>query len=208
MKHWFTAVLICISLFTKAQAFGLHQYCISTGYGTTSSTVQFLRDEEYLPIESIQLAGPLFLKMEYAIDRHFGIGLNFSTERMNIFYYNPINYNGSDNFIGHSMVIYGVNFLARFNYHPFRMDKFDPYIGAALGYRKALGREMYLKSGGAVDYWENNPFGAEVTAGFRYYFCPAFALYAEGGLGMSEAQAGIVYRFGTKMKNVLATPKY
>lgn len=80
---------------------------------------------------------------------------------------------------------------ARGNYHFLTSEKFDPYVGATLGYNKvSVDSENEFTAGAAASAVI---IGAQVGA--NYYFSKGFGAWADLGYGLGYLNLGIVFKF-------------
>jgi hypothetical protein len=153
-----------------------------------------------------------FLRTEYAISPHWGLGINFAS--------GGVGFNVSlDSLTSQNVQVSGNlsyttwSALARVNYHIFNSNKLDIFIGTGIGYR---GNRVRVTSNDPVkDRW-NFPvdlgfvskvipntigiptLGADFTAGVRYFPHPAVAFYTEFGIAKSIIQGGVSFAFNTR----------
>ncbi|HEY0778053.1 MAG TPA: outer membrane beta-barrel protein [Gemmatirosa sp.] len=81
------------------------------------------------------------------------------------------------------------------NYHfPIRNRRFDPYVGAGLGYE--IVKVSAQTSDGSVDYGgtQGSSVFLVAHAGARYFLRPNLALQAETGFGVSPFSIGVVWK--------------
>lgn len=196
MKIYFTLILIILIRLAKGQTDVHAQNFISIGY-TSQGFLSQRVNTDFLNNE-IDVTGlnPIVLDVLYGINEHWNIGLMSSFQQMNISFQTNDPSATFDNFIGSGKTkVYSISLLASLNYHYPIMDKLDPYISGGLGYQKAVGQEVYIKSHGTIPINENNPYAAEITAGLRYFPVSSVGIYLQGGISVSFLQAGVVYRF-------------
>lgn len=149
-----------------------------------------------------------FVKAEYALTPHFGIGANvaFSGLDMNV---------SMDSVTSLNVPITGAlkyrtwSALARINYHIIAENNFDLYVGAGIGFR--ANNFSVSANDPSTDRW-NFPInlgfitrripnsiqiptiGSDFTVGLRYHVLPPIAFYAEFGVAKSFLQGGITIR--------------
>lgn len=182
------------------QAFQQNKAYFSGGYGIGTITgiiFNFLSDNSDLKTTSV---GPIYVKGEYAITDHFGIGLNvaYMSNSATWLQYNTDSLGNQYAFRPKiSRKTYSV--LLRANYHFGSNEHFDPYIGLGLGYRTASWNvktnDPYLKYSSPNIPTNLIPLGAEFTIGFRYLFNENIGVYCEAGAAKSVLQFGLVTKF-------------
>jgi len=168
--------------------------CIGYGfpYLTASIAKVLTNNNNDNNISTISI-GPIYAKYEYAVTDHIGVGINLAYASTTL--YNSYQLIGST-FIEkvNQMTISG---LLRLNYHILSHQKFDPYIGAGLGYRFV--RNEYYSNEPFIDElildYPFFPLGGDFTLGARYFLTDNFGIYAEAGLAKSPVQIGLSLAF-------------
>jgi opacity protein-like surface antigen len=156
--------------------------------GDTPDGIELLRDSHY------KVSGPVYAKFEVGVCKHLGLGLNFAWasntwESAELDYQgeNQIEYKKFNN-----RTTYSILFRVNAHFGPFK--KFDPYVGAGIGFRDSRVNfhiENAADSSGVYDLPAT--LGWEIDVGLRYYVTPWLAAYAEIGLSKSLIQTGIVF---------------
>lgn len=114
----------------------------------------------------------LYCKAEFALHKFIGLGFNY----------------GYESLIYPSGAIVGINtFLLRGNIHPLITKKFDPYVGAGIGFHLISYPSLSNKQNSLVG-------GFDCTIGARYFILKNLALYTEFGFTKSFLQSGITYK--------------
>jgi len=179
---------------SNAQAFTDGSNAISVGYGFGSLGAAFyktlLSSSDNVKTSNL---GPVYLKYERGVTDHIGIGLNiaYAANKASSDY---IGYDDNFNEVTYteSLTRTTLSVLARLNYHIGHSDKFDPYVGAGIGYRNASWKFKSTDPNyGNFTIPSFLPLGFELTVGARYYFTPNIGLYAEVGAAKSVAQLGV-----------------
>jgi opacity protein-like surface antigen len=163
---------------------------ISIGYGIPNFTRLTYKDIVNSNSNTeLSGLGPIYLKYEYALSNHFGLGLSSNFATSNITY--PVN-----NFAYEQKLI-SIAAVARVNYHFGTTTRFDPYAGLGLGYRYSSITLTTGEDTASVSKPIGGPssLGIEVTIGSRFYLNKAFGFYAELGLGQSVLNGGVVFKF-------------
>ena|ERR1035437_856302 len=120
---------------------------------------------------------PISASYEKAVTENISVGaiVGYSSSKYNYF--------GTDEF-KYTYILIG----ARGNYHFATTEKFDPYVGATLGYNVVSvsapsSGSNYIAKGSAL------LFGAQLGA--NYYFSPKFGAFAELGYGIGILTIGL-----------------
>ena len=177
---------------SKSTGFYKGRTNISLGHGFGNFSQSLFKTAEKTEGYAYQGLGPYHAKIEYALTDHSGLGVSFNYAGSMIGY--------DANVMGQStrqkLNWNGFSALIRYNYHFMTGTRFDPYIGAGMGFR-------WSKYQYGVDAAEKEsvtlpslfPLGFEMTVGARYYLIPNLALYGEGGLAKGILQVGLVGSF-------------
>jgi opacity protein-like surface antigen len=203
----FTSLLL-LTLFLQARAqdpvFSRGTVSFAAGYGF-GSVWHLTRDFSFsgdspdgislVRATDFRVMGPVYAKFELGVGRHAGIGLSYAwssnswTDRCYIPVegFEPLDLPRRNERISHCIMF-------RFNAHFGPFKRFDPYVGAGIGYK-----EVWVKS--TVDGYpymtryrnQYATLGWELDAGLRFYATRWLAPYVEVGLSKSIIQTGIVF---------------
>ncbi|HYV95460.1 MAG TPA: outer membrane beta-barrel protein [Chitinophagales bacterium] len=182
----------------SGQTFEQGNVVIAAGYGWPNLIGTVFKIYETEAGFKASSAGPVYIKGEYCIADHLGLGINFAWSSSKATYISEgldSNFNSVDYDYEIKRSTYSI--LARINYHFGDFEKFDPYVGGGLGYRNAnwTFSDNDPSSSGTSDIIPNLfPFGFELTIGGRYYFSDNFGVYAELGFAKSPIQGGLVLK--------------
>ena len=206
-------VLCAVSVHLKGQvAFEKSDHVISAGYSFFQLHPKYLEKQFaernrygnqygaygiYTFYESTA-HNPLNLKYEAALSSHLGLGISLGYFKTTVD--EKITYYGSTDGY-HTFYNYeNLSAAVRINYHFGSSKKFDPYIGAAIGYAyfhitqdppqtKLTGTPLPDPTP-----WKTLDFS--LSAGLRYYLYKPIAIYVEAGFDhWAIAQAGVAFRF-------------
>lgn len=204
----------------QSTAFAENGHYVTLGYGFPNLYKSILRnaystssfvsgDESYS--YSTSGAGPLFLKYEYGIADHIGIGLvlgYYSAGVQQTYNYTEQNYNSQTGAVTTSnfkdvskMDIVNSSLGLRFNYHFGSKEKLDPYIGFAAGYSYTKVTLSFSSNNpdhtrGSVSAVSPIPIYLGLTFGMRYYLSQNVGLYGEFGLDKwAVLQLGLAFKF-------------
>lgn len=137
--------------------------------------------------------GPVFLKGEYMITDNFGIGGAFAYAGAEVIWEDEFTTTTTGETLKYKVDWSSWSLLARANYHLGDHDKFDPYLGAGVGYRTA--KWNWSDNDPDEDYAlsYDSPFhlGMELTGGARYFFTENIGAYVEVGMAKAVVQFGI-----------------
>ena len=140
----------------------------------------------------VSTKGPVALVYEYGAAENISVGVSFGYSQVKGDY-KDTSY-PEDNY---TETLTNISALARANYHFGQSDKFDPYLGIGLGYYNF--KYKYKDAQGGTDnttFAVPGAFGFSGQLGAKYYFSPAFGVYAEiGYVGGSIAQVGLTAKF-------------
>jgi opacity protein-like surface antigen len=156
--------------------------------GDTPDGIVLIRDSHY------KVRGPVYAKFEVGVSKHLGLGLNFAwasntweSAELEYLGENQIEYKQFNN-----RTTYSILFRVNAHFGPFK--KFDPYIGAGIGFRDSWVNYHIENADASLGVYDLPPtLGWELDAGLRYYFTPWLAAYAEIGFSKSLFQTGIVF---------------
>ncbi|OFZ56993.1 MAG: hypothetical protein A3D92_20705 [Bacteroidetes bacterium RIFCSPHIGHO2_02_FULL_44_7] len=179
MKKQIICVLfLFLSGFSMGQAFEKGGNYITLGYGF---------DPFYHPL-GVYGAGPIVLGYEYGVTDVVGIGRFGAGGTVGTTFY-PGTYSNGVAYLG-----YRISLLAKVAYHfEFNVPKMDVYAGVGVGGH--FGNEPYFNGFGSYGLRSRVRVATHVFAGIRYYFTPAFGVYAEAGYGLSALNGGMVFHF-------------
>jgi hypothetical protein len=181
----------------NAQIYPKGSVNFSAGYGAVSYEYLLLKvftnDIKNL---NTSIAGPLYLKGEYAVADNFTLGLNINyTNITGTFSLDSVQYVGK--YAG-TIGLRSTSIIGRANYTiPFAEDRAGFMIGAGLGYRGLTASysdtdpRTPVEGGVSIPL----PITGELTFGFRYYFTENIGVYVETGITRSLIQGGITARF-------------
>ncbi len=180
------------SNFTSAQLFQQDKHNISIGYGAGNLAQALMKDAvSFDNTTTLKSLGPLFVKYEYAIDPHVGIGVNYAYMKNTISGRTDLNANAEL-----SRSTYSV--LARVNFHMGKSNVVDPYIGIGFGLRQVNWK--YTDDDNNPDndenYWDASltnifPLGMDLTIGMRVHPVPEVGFYLEIGAAKGIVQGGV-----------------
>lgn len=194
----------CVALCTtgvKAQSFGQGSMLVSAGYGFgnfTQSLFSAYSNEAGFKYSSF---GPVFVKGEYGVSDHIGLGLNIAYMGASVSYNYDVpgldqNLNSIVNTYEAKWAHTAYSVLARMNIHFANSEKLDPYFGVGVGYRSSS------------DVWSTTqanattltmptliPVGFETTLGLRYYPTEHLGVYVEAGGAKAIVQGGLTFKF-------------
>ncbi|MFM2225179.1 MAG: hypothetical protein RJA07_1381 [Bacteroidota bacterium] len=191
----FLCFLFSFSAFAKGFEEG--KSYISLNYGKNDFALEHFLHHRDIVNPTKYLIGPVYLKYEKAVKKRWGIGFNSAYDFSTVDFYHIINTPSGQAVTNYDHVKYkSFSLLVRMNYHLLSNKRFDPYIGAGLGYRwrtwsftstdvnekLRLPRKIYL------------PLGFDLTMGFRYFVVQKIAIECEVGIAKSPFQFGITYR--------------
>jgi hypothetical protein len=156
-------------------------------------------------------SGPYFLKWEYGVSDHVGIGAVFAYYNAGISQTSEYSYQQNNGNGNYTTITYKQEFITevqspslglRFNYHFGNNPKVDPYIGFAAGYSHITA--SYSIKSSDPNHTTNfsgttvNPIPLYIgfTGGLRYYFTKNFGANCEFGIDKwAVVQLGVTYRF-------------
>lgn len=140
----------------------------------------------------------LFFKGEYAINKNFGVGLNYAQAGFDLNYRRPTDSffeAQTNNKIPVEMAVkyHTWSVLARANYHFLPEKQFDVYIGMGIGYRH---NSFTVSDNDPGKNWNISlpaipSMGLDATVGVRAYIIPALAVYGEFGMAKGIVQGGL-----------------
>jgi len=190
-KILFSLFLFLSTQQLNAQAFEQENNFIQAGYGLGLGYGRLLN--AYNAYEGYKFSGfgPVFASYERGITDRFGVGVALSYSSYGGKWVDGSNYNYSYRWTTLSI-------MARGAYHfEMRNDKFDPYLGAGIGFLKYGSKWTY----NAPSFNEANynvslgtPLGYQIFAGARYMFSDNVGGYVEVGYGLSVANFGLTFK--------------
>ena len=190
-KILFSLFLFLSTQQLNAQAFEQENNFIQAGYGLGLGYGRLLN--AYNAYEGYKFSGfgPVFASYERGITDRFGVGVALSYSSYGGKWVDGSNYNYSYRWTTLSI-------MARGAYHfEMRNDKFDPYLGAGIGFLKY----GYKWTSNAPSFNEANynvslgtPLGYQIFAGARYMFSDNVGGYVEVGYGLSVANFGLTFK--------------
>ncbi len=129
---------------------------------------------------------PLGVSVEVDVKNNFSVGGSIDYFRYNYGYYSG----------GYTFIYAG----ARGSYHlgeamNVQDNRFDPYIGASLGFRHAGYHDSYGYSYSDYGNGYNSGIWIGIHAGARYLFSPKVGAFAEVGYGVSALKLGLTTKF-------------
>jgi hypothetical protein len=198
-KILFFALIVLSINGLQAQIYPKGSVNFSAGYGALSYGKIFLDlVTSGLDLKNVNtsLAGPVYIKGEYAVMDNFTVGLNVNYSKTSATFTLD-----SAAYVGKYSGTFGLrstSLILRANYtFPFAEDRGGFMIGGGLGYR-----------GFTLSYTDTDPrtptdgglsipipFTGELTMGLRYYFTENIGAYVETGITRSFLQGGITARF-------------
>ena len=195
-----SAILLAVSTSTFAQddaggAYTQGSSTVAAGYGFGSIWKKLFKLSSMFSGGSYKTSstGPFSLTYEYGVAEKISVGVAVSYSQVKGTYTDPSNL-PEDNYIDK---LTNFSVIARGNYHFGSSEKFDPYIGAGVGYYNFKYESVYgdgTKTGNLFAI--PGAFGFNGQLGAKYYFSPNFGAFAEvgyvaGGFG----QVGLVGKF-------------
>lgn len=173
----------------NAQVFSYDTKMGSLGYGFPNLIGSYFKKYKSYSGFIARSEGPFFGKLEFSIAEKMSLGVCADIDKVTIQYNDPnLVYGGN---IWRECTSFGI--LARFNYHFFDSDDFDPYLGAGVGYRY---HDFDISNYSNPDIIQSfGGIGFEITAGIRYFFMDNIAFYAEAGYAKAPFQGGVVFKF-------------
>jgi hypothetical protein len=184
----------------SAQEFGKGQTLISAGIGLGNFNIDKVLMEE----GKWQTVAPLYLKVEHGVKNRLALGLSFSYYRVDgrppIYkvepYVDPTGAYIVPPIIGfgkYQNIVTGYSVQARLNWHPYKMQLFDPYFGVGLGYKGGNWKRAYYQWSEVGPIF---PVGMSFSFGTRVYATRHIGAYAEIGIEKALLQFGLTYRIG------------
>lgn len=176
-------VAVCST--TQAQAYQKNDINISAGYGIASIWKYYLRDLASYGIDyKVHTDGPVCFLADYAVFKNISIGLAAGQSETR----------GAGGINGFELKenLKSIFLLVRGNFHPFRFEKFDPFIGGGIGYYhfKYI-NELNSTKPSRVP----GNLGLSAQLGGRYYFYKSISVFAEVGfIAGSLAEVGLCVR--------------
>lgn len=209
MKKIITSFIVACGLLTSfnanAQAFDEGKSIVSIGYGFPNLGASIFKSAygTYTGY-SVTGIGPMFIKYEYGLSEHIGLGVIAGYSGFTIKWQetnNSYNSNGtvSTGTYDWTLKYTSPSFGVRFNYHFATKDKLDPYFGVGAGWRG--GTFTYTTTdpagtGGVAKVGTIFPIYMPITVGLRYYFTDNIGAYMEFGIDKgSVVQAGLALKF-------------
>jgi len=164
---------------------------ISIGFGPQNSEFgNFggpLKSTEIYNISSISSSAVFHGKLEFFLNKHFGIGANVNYSTLS-YYYSFLNYATNQEKV-FPINLQTFNLNVRVNYHLFYLKELDVYLGAGTGLR------LVKKNLLIDDEPTNNKSGFlreyETSLGVRYLANGLLGAYLEIGLSRSLIQFGL-----------------
>jgi uncharacterized membrane protein YgcG len=147
---------------------------------------------------SQSMYGPYHFKIEKGLTKYLSLGVSASLARNGYQHKLPV-VNDALNEISDAANNESQNWaygaVARLNLHIGKSKKFDPYVGAGLGYRSSNWNGTFdpIEFQGMNYYIPNTPIAYEFGIGARYYLLPFLGVYAELNAGKSPLQGGIIF---------------
>lgn len=172
------------------KAFEKQNIVFSAGYGFGNFGTTFLKmlfeNGSNVDIGSV---GPIHGKAEFGLSDGFGFGVSFNYIQVNASW-------TGDSAYWYKVTYSNYSILARMNFHFSGDEKFDPYFGIGVGWKQGTWKFDTNEPGWDAESIVGtlNPFGLEITGGFRYYMTDWFGLYLEAGLAKSLLQVGIAVK--------------
>ncbi|MFI5172022.1 MAG: outer membrane beta-barrel protein [Chitinophagales bacterium] len=180
----------------KAQAFEEGNMVFSIGYGFPNLVGAIFNAYETFDGYNSSSLGPIFIKGEYAVNDHIGVGLAIGYSSTTVEWnYDDFDAQGDPVVYTSSWKYSSLGILARVNWHFGDSDVFDPYFGVGMGYRTG----NYTFDSTDPDALEDQlstlvPFGFETTVGARYFFTDNIGAYAELGFAKAPFQIGLAIK--------------
>lgn len=181
-----------------AQAFNQNSASFSAGYGLSALTGSLNSTLANYGITSESLTGPYAFKLEKGLTKHLGLALSTALMR-NTYAVNPTALgNNMTEVLGTAASEakkWDYSAVARLNMHVGSSKKFDPYMGAGIGYKSThwSGSASGPDFSGLNKTFANGSVAYELGVGARYYLLPFLGVYAELGTGQSPLQGGIIF---------------
>lgn len=189
----------------NAQAFQKGNSVITAGYGFPNLGATIFRAAYggYTGY-SVSSMGPAFLKYEYALTDHIGLGLAVGYSSFTVKWNDSYsNYDPSTGNYVNGNYVWTLKYTSpsaavRFNYHFLVKDNFEMYVGAGLGYKAGIYTYSTTdpRGTGTVASVRSVPLYMPITVGFRYYFIPNLGVYTEAGIDKGAIiQLGLAAKF-------------
>lgn len=171
---------------------GIH--LLTLGYGVPNYGGQPFSDlkERYLDDYKQGGYGPIFLKYDYAFAHKWSIGFTGRFTNTSVDY--PVE--DGDSTTTYTQSRMSIAGMVRGNYHFGTTRRWDPYVGAGVGY----GLSIFNLDAGDSENPEGtlpsgpSPIALEATIGARFFITPKFAAYAEVGYSQSLANFGFSFK--------------
>ncbi|MEJ7625432.1 MAG: OmpW family outer membrane protein [Ferruginibacter sp.] len=179
---------LCFKSFSQSEkAFSKGNSVISAGVGIGNIWKTFLKNAFTYPpgTYNVKTRGTYTLVYEYGFSNRISGGLALG--------YSDVygKFDGYGEKFTETLTNYSL--LVRSNYHFGKIPKFDPYIGAGLGYYRF---KYYNNKPGIVNSKVPGSFGYSAQLGAHYYFSRHLGAYAEVGyVGGSIGQLGVTYKW-------------
>lgn len=177
------------------------QLHFSYGYGfprLDNRRFKLHKDENAYKVDGV---GPFIFKAEYGLTRQLSIGLSatyvqytseWEQQRFSEFHQKNL-------WFVYGTKVHDLAAMLRLNYHWVVTPRSDLYVGGGLGYNRWRSEDFtnFTPEDSTFNsfFKKPDPFAAEITLGYRYYFRQRNAVFIEAGYGKSIVQAGFVFKF-------------
>lgn len=192
------------SAFTKGKTY------FSGGYGLINANFILARTLEKSLLKgwdevNFSKVPNIYVKGEYALSKHVGVGLNIATGGLNAHVFLD-SLNNQNVRIAGDLTYKSWSALARINFHVLNDEQWDIYLGLGVGLR--MNTVRVSSNDPLTDHWDfpvnlgvvekripNSlsfpSLGADMTLGLSYSINPAISLYTEMGMAKSALQVGM-----------------
>jgi len=202
-------MLSCFSLAIHAQekTTKRNKHSIILGYGYQLNTKWWRSEIEKMNFNSPKSTNDLYVKYEYALNKHMGIGLDLGfmkVDKDEFGIFAPL-------FETYAYTAKAFRILPSINYHFLNYTKLDPYINFEAGFYAMKTEHLYyshdpnpLNSLGFLPaplvrnvVKKSNTSGVDFSAGIgmRYLFSKNLGIFCETGINKSIFQTGIIAGF-------------
>ena len=185
-------LILCFVQVVQAQSFEKGKVFVSAGYGLLHIGTEYRDSKKNNSITNTEIknynAVPIALQIEYALSKHWSVGLSSYYEQY------ELNYTYIPFFSLYPEIaeekIELLSFNARTNYHFGKhLSRFDPYAGVGIGVTHSFHQISNLFSE------KDDVLFGEIRVGCRYFFTKHIAVQLEAGLGSIFVHAGLTAKF-------------
>jgi outer membrane protein W len=201
MKNIIFVFVVCFlshQIASQSEIIRPNRINIGYGVGNLSKTIFKLSNKGKYDI-NYKGEGPFFGKYEHTINPFIGVGLNISYIAATIDYDFKETYTtDSVTLLSANMNYKSVSYLLRFNFHPLKENRIDPYLGFGIGYRDSklsISTNDPLTKNHDLGIRLPFKFGFEATIGSNFMFSNNIGAYIEIGLSKAVLQFGFTAKF-------------